>query len=169
MDYKNFDEWEREEARKFLKGYIIAFMLATLFWSLIFIIYCQSSNAFEHTGIDLPTIATIESSNNPLAYNKMSKAIGLYQITPIVLTEWNSFHPHEKYTGQDLFKPNVNEKIAKWYFYRIQQMLVYYKKPLTLENFLISYNAGISYVVHDKKLPSETINYIKKYERMVQK
>ena len=32
--------------------------------------------------IDMQALATIESGNNPLAYNKKSKATGLYQITP---------------------------------------------------------------------------------------
>ncbi len=37
--------------------------------------------------VDMSVISQIESSNNQLAYNKHSKAVGLCQVTPIVLKE----------------------------------------------------------------------------------
>jgi len=46
-------------------------------------------------------------------------------------------------------------------------MLKAYKKPVNLENILTSYNAGIDYVVSNKKLPKETQNYISKYNSML--
>jgi len=118
--------------------------------------------------INLSAIKQIESSGNPFAYNERSGAIGLYQITPICLKEWNTFAKGGcQYTIFDLADPAVNSKIAHWYLNnRIPQMLEYYRKPVTIRNILISYNAGISYVVENKKLPRETRNYLKKYNRL---
>ena len=115
--------------------------------------------------IDMQKIRMIESSGNPRAYNKYSHARGLYQITPIVLQEWNNFHPTQQYTLEQLFSSRINSTIAHWYMnYRIPQMLKYYGVEDTVENRLISYNAGISYVVgNGKVLPSETVQYIRKY------
>lgn len=113
--------------------------------------------------IDLSRIAQIESSGNPLAFNSRSKARGLYQITPICLKEYNSFHK-AKYGPQDLFNPKVNEQIASWYLnVRIPKMLRYFGRADTTENRIICYSAGISYVVSGKPIPSETKQYLKKY------
>jgi hypothetical protein len=114
--------------------------------------------------IDLERIKQIESSGNPLAYNKSSHARGLYQITPICLVEYNNFHDGQ-YFVDDLFNPEINEKIADWYLHkRIPQMLRHFNKPVTVDNILIAYNSGISYVVSGKTLPNETIVYLKKYK-----
>ncbi len=140
-----------------------------VFWVVVFTIFTTIiySIAFG-AEVDLRIIKQIESSGNPLAYNPTSHARGLYQITPICLKEWNNFNPKEQYRENDLFNPAINEKIAKWYLWvRIPQMLRHYKKPITIENILISYNAGIGYVVFDWVLPKETKDYINKYERRI--
>ena len=127
-------------------------------------IMLQCSIACADTYVDMQKIKMMESSGNPRAYNEYSHARGLYQITPIVLEEWNNFHSREKYELDDLFKSKVNTMIAHWYMnYRIPQMLRYYGKPNTVRNRLISYNAGIDYVVRSLKLPEETIEYIRRY------
>lgn len=114
------------------------------------------------TIVDMNKIYFIESSNNPKAYNKRSQAKGLGQITPIVLKEWNNFHPSNTVVEDDLFNPEVNKQIANWYMNeRIPAMLKYFKKEDTAMNRLIAYNAGIARV--GKVLPKETDNYIKKY------
>ena len=116
--------------------------------------------------IKMKSISFIESSNNPTAFNSISKARGLYQITPICLLEYNNFHK-VKYSQKDLFNAKINYKIAFWYLNtRIPQMLKHFGKEITVRNTLISYNAGISYVVKNKKLPSETENYIRRYEKI---
>ena len=100
----------------------------------------QSSGDFG-VYIDLAKISRIESSNNPKAYNKRSKATGLYQITPICLKEYNNFHKEKQYSMKDLYDKDINEAIAGWYLnVRISQMLRYYDKPDTIENRLIAYN-----------------------------
>ena len=130
---------------------------------LFFIIILLSSFAFGQDIINLKIIAKIESNFNPLAYNKKTQATGLYQITPIVLKEYNQFN-HTNYIQKDLINPIINEKIARWYlFVRIPQMLKYYKKEVNLRNILVAYNAGIKAVVKGY-LPKETKEYLKKYE-----
>jgi len=116
--------------------------------------------------IDLDIIKQIESSNNPLAYNKTTKATGLYQITPICLMDYNIAHK-TLYDIEDMYNPILCHKIAEWYLNkRIPQMLRYYNKPITLENCLVAYNAGIAYIVYNKPLPEETVNYIRKYKQI---
>ena len=117
-------------------------------------------------GLDMEAIKQIESGGNPNAYNEHAQAKGLYQITPICLKEYNNYH-EEKIKNEDLFNEKLNYKIAKWYLdVRIPQMLKYYGKRLTNRNKIISYNAGISYVVENKDLPKETENYIIKYNKI---
>jgi soluble lytic murein transglycosylase-like protein len=113
--------------------------------------------------IDMKIISKIESNHNPLAYNLKTKAVGQYQITQICLEEFNKYNK-KNYTLLSLFNPKRNYEVAHWYLEkRIPEMLSYYNYSITLENTLICYNAGISYVVYNKKLPEETKNYIRKY------
>ena len=115
--------------------------------------------------IDMERIKQIESAGDPYAFSNAG-ARGLFQITGICLREWNQYHRNEVYTLDDLWTPEINRKIAYWYLHvRIPQMLRYYKKPVTIDNLLTAYNAGISYVVNNKPLPKETINYIQKYKQ----
>jgi soluble lytic murein transglycosylase len=116
--------------------------------------------------VDIDRIINIESSGNSKAYNSRSGAIGLMQITAICLEEYNNYNK-VKYSRNDLFNPDINIKIGTWYLNeRIPAMLKYYKMEVSTANILISYNAGISYVISGKALPDETVNYIKKYNKM---
>ena len=115
--------------------------------------------------INYEVLSQIESSGNPKAENKLSGARGLYQITEPALKEFNTFNK-AKYTPDDLFNPMVNQTIAKWYMdKRIPEMLTYYKIPITVENQLHAYNAGISHVIRGE-LPDETKQYIEKYLKL---
>jgi len=112
--------------------------------------------------VDLNIIASIESSNNPLAYNSRTKATGLYQITPICLQDYNNYHS-VKYTLDDMYDADKSLVVADWYLNdRIPQMLRYYGHTVNLTNTLIAYNWGIGHV--GETLPKETSDYIKKYE-----
>lgn len=117
------------------------------------------------TSICLKVIAEIESGGDSLAINKTDGGSrGLYQIHPIGLKDYNFYHK-EKYTLKDLFKKSVNEKIARWILeVRIPQLLTDYGYEVNVRNILISYNAGITYVIYNKKLPTITKDYIVKYE-----
>jgi len=131
-------------------------------WLILVFMIIFHTSAYGMEYIDLKKIAAIESSNNPKAYNKYSKARGLYQITPICLKDYNLCNK-KKYREEDLFNPEVNTAIAKWYFnIRIPQLLKAKKQNITTTNILVAYNAGIR-SVGKWNLPKETRNYIKKY------
>ncbi len=122
----------------------------------------------EEFSINYDKIIEIESSGNPLAYNKHSKARGLMQITPIVLKEWNKFNA-QKHTSDDLFNPEINKKIGEWYLDRIKDhYLPHYKIEQNIDNILIAYNWGIGnlkkYLSENSELPLGTQGYIKKYK-----
>lgn len=119
-----------------------------------------------NNAVNMDKIYGIESSMNPLAFNKGSQARGLGQITPIVLKEWNNFFPKRSFKEDDLFKPEINREISNWYMnVRIPQMLKAFKIKDEIKNRLISYNAGIGYLRSGKPLPLETVNYINKYNK----
>ena len=125
-----------------------------------------SITAYADVYIDMQKIRMMESSGNPKKYNTTSKAKGLYQITPIALLEWNNFHPSNKYTSDQLFVSTIHSEIAHWYMnHRIPQMLRAYKREDTVANRLISYNAGIDYVVRKLPLPDETKEYRRRYNK----
>ena len=140
---------------------LILFVLLCLYLALNDECYPATIN------VDLDTIIHIESRWNPLAYNKATDARGLAQITPVCLTDYNQYHT-STYSQSDLWNPQINMKVAYWYISsRIPALLSYYKKPHTLENYLISYNAGVGYVVRGGELPRETVEYIERYKRKV--
>ncbi len=119
--------------------------------------------------VDLRIIASIESSNNPLAYNKRSKAAGMYQITPVCLKDYNDHHV-KKLSKSSMYGPGKAFLVADWYYNeRIPAMLKYYGVKDTLDNRLSAYNWGIGNVVKGARMPKETRDYIKKYHDRVVK
>lgn len=114
--------------------------------------------------VDLDIIKQIESSGNRWAVS-CKGARGLHQITECVLHEYN-VRFKTKYTLKDLHNPEVSQKIASWYFDRIDEMLHFYGYKQTINNRLICYNAGIGVLVSEKGIPQETVNYIKKYKKL---
>ena len=141
--------------------YFIAIVVAVIVFSLITLaaVRCGADE------IDMSIIAQIESSNNPDAYNVLSKATGMYQITPVCLLDFNNYHKR-KYSISEMFVPKKGYSVASWYMNtRIPQLLKHYGYEDTIEHRLIAYNAGIKRV--GKELPKETINYIKKYKDLI--
>jgi soluble lytic murein transglycosylase-like protein len=123
------------------------------------------STAYAGSRIDMQKIAKIESSGNPLAIGKGGD-IGLYQITPVLLKDYNNFHSI-KYSRLQLFNATINTQIAQWYFeIRIPQLLRHFKIPVTQRNILICYNSGINTLVKNKKLPEITRKYLIKYNNL---
>ena len=138
---------------------------------LLFILLLVFSLSFIVKGqaelINLQAIARIESGGNPLAVSKAG-AIGLYQLMPCVLQEYNTRFGL-RLSKKDLYNPEVNTKIASWYLSkRIPQMLRFYKKEVSAKNVLWAYNAGIGNVVKGR-MPLETQNYLKKYSKLTKK
>ena len=132
--------------------------------ALIFIIVFGASNISLKKGslVSLSRIKMIESAGLPFVIGS-SGEIGLYQISDCVLEDYNKYHK-VKVAKWMLFIPWTNEKVAYWYLNtRIPSMLRHYEKPVTIRNIIISYNAGIGYVAHDKDLPEITKKYLKKY------
>jgi hypothetical protein len=114
--------------------------------------------------IDLSRIATLESSGNPLAWNKSEDSRGLYGIrVGGALADYNIYH-RQRITPEELFDQTKNRQVAEWYLnVRIPQLLKHYRKPDTVRNRLIAYNAGISYVVSGKPIPAKCKTYVSRY------
>jgi predicted SPOUT superfamily RNA methylase MTH1 len=118
--------------------------------------------------INLDAIVKVESNGKAKAYNRYSQARGVFQITPIVLVEWNERHHELRFKHEDLFDQHTSHEVAKWYLSkRIPEMLEYYDKPVNLRNILICWNAGIRAVVLHNQLPQETTVFIERYEKEV--
>jgi len=116
----------------------------------------------EPISIDMKAIAFIESSYNPLNYNRHSKAVGLYQITPICLKDYNKINKtNHRYI--ELFNPIFNYEVAYWYFNkRIPQLLKAYNLELNINNILICYVAGVK-KLKDNQISLQAEDYIVKY------
>ena len=105
-------------------------------------------------------VTEVESNNNPLAAS-IKGARGLMQITQPALTDYNTYNKAE-YNMEDMFDPELNTTVGRWYLSnRIPTMLKAFKLPVTLDNILWAYNAGIGNVVKGIK-PEETVAYIEK-------
>lgn len=136
-----------------------------VFLFLFILILANTSKILASPIIDLDAIKHIESRGIADAVSPKG-AIGLYQITPIALKDFNRM-TGKKYKKDDLYLIWVNHEIARWLLTkRIPQLLKAKKKSITVENLLTAYNAGHTYV--GKRLPKETQNYIRKYRKAVQ-
>lgn len=113
--------------------------------------------------IRLELISQIESSNNPNAYNAKGDARGLFQITPVCLLHYNNVH-RTRFDKRDLFKAEVNKKIAQWYIGWLAKQLG------DDERVLVGFNAGIKkarkWDGNIRTLNRETMNYVLSYKRL---
>lgn len=115
--------------------------------------------------INLAHIAEIESSNRPCVVNKKEQAFGAYQIRQVVLTDYNKKH-QTKYTLHDMLNIHIASEVAYWHFQvRIPQLLRYFKRPVTKETMIWTWNAGIGRVAEDR-MPRITADYIAKYHKL---
>lgn len=145
------------------KDPIYMFGIAIVFIVCLCMMLLGSCEPARAENIDLSIIAKIESNNNPLAYNARSKAIGMYQITPICLKDYNTYHKGQEISYKGLLDPKKGYSVASWYLnIRIPQMLKTYHKVDTVYNRLWCYNAGIGQL-QKGVLPNETKQYIKNY------
>lgn len=118
--------------------------------------------------INVTKIAKIESNFNSKAVNPREGSRGICQVRiKGALADWNMHHKDEQHTPDELFNSEINMKIADWYLNtRIPQMIRRFNKPVTAENILISYNAGIKYVAENIHPPKSTIRYINRYNAL---
>jgi len=125
--------------------------------------------------IDIITIADIESSNNPKAYNQRSGAVGLCQITKATLKDVNRYLG-TNWSIDDLYDAGKNY-IASYIYMNIiiPKYLQYYGIEDNYKTRLAAYNWGIGNLRRaytdkgdwESKLPAETKNYIAKYSRLM--
>ena len=113
-----------------LRVCVIIAMLA--FWVMIFCVMKASADEIDDV---LPFLIQVESGGNPNAVSKAG-AIGLCQVTPIVLKEWKRFNrpvfhadyskkpPVEYYepewTMEDMRDWKKNIQVAEWYLRRLR-------------------------------------------------
>lgn len=115
--------------------------------------------------INLCIVAKIESSGRPDAVGDGGKALGLYQLHPLAVKDANRVLKGS-YSHQDALRPHIAEKLADAYLNRvIPAYLKHFKKPVTKENVLWAYNAGIGSVVKGK-MPQITEAYLAKYRAL---
>lgn len=132
-------------------------------------IFTAAGPASAQVPVDMRAIMAIESSGDPLAFNRATRCYGLYQISEICLEEFNRFHG-TAYAPEELFDPGLNERIAGWYFLRIRDMLDAYGIPATIVTVIACYNWGIGRVRdwcaqggRFEQLPRQTREYIRRY------
>ena len=155
-------DWAEDEKR--ITGGAIFYVIASTIITAVIVLILLLCGVAQADDVNMDVIKQIESSGNPRAYNRTSGARGHYQITPIVLEEFN-YYKNTAYKSNDLFNPATNFLIADWYMNtRIPQMFKYFNVTDTVRNRIIAYNAGIVYA-RNGFAPAETRNYIKKYER----
>lgn len=121
--------------------------------------------------IDIEKIIQIESGGNPNAVSNKG-AVGLCQITPICLQDFNEqnygTHEDDYHFKVDLFKPEINKQVGEWYINkRIPEMFEAYLIPDCDILRCIAYNFGIGNLLKwYRRLPKETRDYIQKYEAL---
>ena len=128
----------------------------------------------------IPAIIQVESSGNPYAISE-DGCVGLMQVSPIVLKEFNKEHEiHVKDFGKvhtsyfnigEMYEGGKNTRVGTWYLHRLKDH--YLKENYTLERLIAAYNCGptklrkVNYGI--SKCPAETRKYIKKVLRIYEK
>jgi len=131
-----------------------------VFLTLALILFCLPAVVYGE--VDLSLIAQIESSNRPAAIGDGGKALGLYQLHQGVVGDYNRTH-NTQYLHQDALRRDIATKVADWYLNReIPRLLKHFKLPVTTQNILAAYNAGIGNV-RQGRIPH---NYIAKYNKL---
>ena len=78
-------------------------------------LYIAKGEAIDPYKSIFKAICAIESSNDPLAWNKKENARGLTQIREIRRIDYNT-RTGKNYKPNDLFNPKINEEIFRYYF-----------------------------------------------------
>jgi len=117
-------------------------------------------------------IIQAESGWDSMAYREDTQATGLMQIKPNgALAEWNKYRSGKKYSLKDMFNPQRNIEVGKWYLHRIlNHYHPHYKLDSHEPNVLASWNIGPpkhakffgDAIENFKDLPGQTKEFIKK-------
>lgn len=123
------------------------------------------ATAIRSAEVNIPQL--IQHESNYIADAQGANGdMGLGQITPIALADWNQMHPNEQYqhTPQHMFNPDINTKVTAWLAnVRAPQLLRTYGLQDTLENRLAVYNSGIG-TVRGKGIVPQVQKYIDAYK-----
>ena len=158
----------------------IVFVLAVLVISQ-FAIKCVQADGLNWDRL-ITALIEVESGGDPNAVSKAG-AVGLMQITPIVLSEYSQFlskngvteiyAPDGSLFSVPLYMPNLynsslNKIIGTWYLKRLKDH--YLKDSYTLERLLCAWNGGITRLRKHgydcSKMPRESINFSRKVMRL---
>lgn len=121
----------------------------------------------------LESLIQVESSNNPRAYNRYTKARGLTQVTPIAWRELRKHYP-SKYSNlnfwEDMVKSQVAREAGTDYLYILQKILKAKRVPVTLDNLLAAYVWGPNNLATKglHNAPGVVKNYVAKVKRLAQ-
>lgn len=150
----------------------LRYTMALIFLGIITMAF---SFSYAEIRIDLEAVKTIESDGDSLAFNGRTKCYGLYQISEVCLKDYNQLN-QTVYCPQDLFNPQLNEKIAAWYFKKLNLYLEHYGIPASITTLIAAYNWGIGNVVRwyangaaYSALPQATQRYIERYHNLSEK
>jgi len=137
---------------------------------LMFILKTTTS-VYPSPQINFSRLAEIESNNNPnaVSFRGAKHGRGTYQVSEAALADYNRANSAQ-IAPEDLFCPDTNYKVSKWYFGQIQRYMEYYGIPIKEKYILIAYNWGIGHLTHWyragadwSELPVDVKQYLKKY------
>lgn len=123
--------------------------------------------------IDLARIIQIESSANPNEPDSPTGAIGLCQIKPVVLVDFNR-KTGKRYDLDDLRDPLVSIEVCEWFLTKeIPYLLSYYGFQESTGAILFCYSEGIGTYRKWKAgkigMPAQAERYKFKYEHLMPK
>lgn len=142
--------------------------------ALLFILLMANTCFADDIDLLIPAIIQVESGGNPNAVSPAG-AIGLMQITPVVLNEYKNWVANEwskqhnsiglcNWTMEDMCNPIINKRLGTWYLRYLKTH--YLKDKYTIERLLASYNGGITRlrkVNYDiSRMPKESRDYVRK-------
>jgi len=118
----------------------------------------------------IPFVIIAESGGDSNAVSPAG-AVGLMQITPIVLKEYRQeCNAIRNVEVEDLKNPHLNKAIGEWYLRRLKDH--YFRDNYTLERMLCAWNGGITklrrYDYDCSKMPRESREFSKKVMRLHQ-
>jgi len=126
-------------------------------------------NIADHKQIDLSAIAQIESSGRASAVGDGGKALGLFQIHPPVVQDYNKFNK-ASFTHKDMLEPVKARLVADWYLNkRIPALLAHYSLPDTPYFRIRAYNEGFLRSIKGRQPSRITRAYIERYNKLTKK
>lgn len=132
---------------------------------MVALLMCDPALKSKPGYVDPLIIVKLESDGNPRAFNKKTKATGLFQITPVVVEGYNRRF-QKKLTLEQMTDIKKSVEVAYWYLEeRIPQMLRFYNYPVTTQRILWCWHAGIGNFLNGI-MPDATRKFINRYNKI---